>query len=62
MVVLDESLKAEVQCVCLTKRMRVPVSEPCIDAQIKHMINKINSTSPLLVTQHRDQGMWKWKQ
>lgn len=25
----------------------------------KHVINKINSTSPLLVTQHRDQGMWK---
>lgn len=46
----------------LTNGMCMPVSEPCIDAQIKHMINKINSTSPLLVTQHWDQGMWKWKQ
>lgn len=46
----------------LIKGMCMPVSEPYIDAWIKHMINKINSTSPLLVTQHQDQGMWKWKQ
>lgn len=35
----------------LTKGMCMPVSEPCIDGRIKHMINKINSTSPLLATQ-----------
>lgn len=39
----------------------MPVTEPGADAWIKHMINKINSTSPLLVTQHQDQGMWTWK-
>lgn len=39
----------------------MPVNEPRIDARTKHMINKVNSTSPLLVTQHQDQGMWKWE-
>lgn len=31
----------------------------CAGGKKKHVINKINSTSPLLVTQHQDQGMWK---
>lgn len=42
----------------LTKGMCMPVSEPCIDGRIKHMINKINSTSPLLATQKPAIKVW----
>lgn len=40
----------------------VRAGEPGVDARIKHMINKINGSSPLLVTPRCVQGQWTWKQ
>lgn len=58
---LMKASKAEVQCLFRQREHTRQCMNPALmrgKKEKKHVINKINSTSPLLVTQHRDQGMW----